>query len=97
MTEQEYQQVRQKIDQFESLRSSQERIQETLEKMKNISKLSVRFDFVNSDTYTYSWAYIPDRDLFLETLRNYLEFKLTMIQHGMAELSMFGEEKTQNP
>ena len=96
MTEQEYQQVRQKIDQFESLRSTQERVQETLEKMKNISKLSVRFDFVNSDTY--SWAYIPDENLFLETLRNYLEFKLTMIQHGMAEFSMFGiEEKTQNP
>lgn len=91
MTEQEYQQVRQKVDHYGSLINSQERIQETLEKMKKVDGVAVRFE---SDTY--SWAYIPDENLFLEILRNYLEFALTMIQNEMAKFSMFGDEKPQN-
>ena len=94
MTEQEYQQVRQKVDHYGSLINSQERIQETLEKMKKVNEIAIQFNFPNSDTY--SWAYIPDENLFLETLRNYLEFALTMIQNEMAKFSMFGDEKPQN-
>ena len=94
MTPKEYQQVRQKVDHYGSLINSQERIQETLEKMKKVNEIAIRFNFPNSDIY--SWAYIPDENLFLETLRNYLEFTLTMIQNEMAKFSMFGDEKPQN-